>query len=202
MVNSNQTVHRDLLCKYYLPRMTRGTFLLLLVWSNKQPRAIPFTVYFSLLNGRLMLWLTDLSGCLCDHVTPQCSNGNIKSRRRISHHHKEHRVCALIISLFGCLGLLQTFKGSALFIYGWAAFTDKDPAGPEKWLHTITTNHFSKPQSCFTHQIPCFLTEADKPLNGMWHLHLRKKTKTQSSLSVLSPQICLSVDWLWSPYQL
>lgn len=52
----------EVLCKYYLPQMTRQTFLLLMLWSDKQPQAILFTVYFSLLNGRLMLWLIDLSG--------------------------------------------------------------------------------------------------------------------------------------------
>lgn len=55
VVNANQTVHYELLGKYYFPQMTRQTFLLLLVRSDKQPQAIPFTVYFSLLNGRRML---------------------------------------------------------------------------------------------------------------------------------------------------
>lgn len=38
VVNPNQTVHREL-CKYYLPRMTRQTFL---VWSDKQASSYSF----------------------------------------------------------------------------------------------------------------------------------------------------------------
>lgn len=74
-----------------------------------------------------------------------------------------------IISLSKCLGLLEEIVNiqttSALFIYGQQK-TLLSKVRPEKWLHTITTSHFLKPQHCSSHQIPCFLIELDKTTEG------------------------------------
>ena len=55
-----QTVHRELLRKYYPSQMTRQ--MLRSFWCGLTENSLgPFTVHLSLLNGRLVLWVTDLS---------------------------------------------------------------------------------------------------------------------------------------------
>lgn len=95
---------------------------------------------------------------LDNHVTLRCSNGNIKSCLRISCYHKEHQVFAVrckeeshyFSKYLGLkiqrLCIIHIFLSCICQQILFSLHTDQ-----KKWLHTIPTNHFPKPQGCFTH---------------------------------------------------